>query len=69
MAKPVGQLEQEFVRKGLEIIEREIRDLMYIYGDVLKTERLDVSRLLHLQLIQLQMLQTLKNMESILLKD
>jgi hypothetical protein len=69
MVKPVGQFEQGFVSKELEMIDRDIKELGGIYHDVLKTEHVDTPRLIQLQLIQSQMLRTLKNIESLLSKN
>ncbi len=69
MAKPAGQFEQGFVSKELEMIDRDIKELGGIYHDVLETEHMDTPRLIQLQLIQSQMLRTLKNIESLLSKN
>ncbi len=66
MAKMVGQSEQGFVFKELEVMDKDIRELVYIYRDVLKTGHMNIPRLVQLQLMQLQMLRALKNIESLL---
>jgi hypothetical protein len=66
MAKVVGQSEQEFVFKELEVMDKDIRELVYIYRDVLKTGHMNIPRLAQLQFMQLQMVRALKNIESLL---
>ncbi len=68
MSNP-AQFEEEFDLKELEIIDRDIKELVFVYRDALKTDHVDIPKLLQLQLVQLRMLRTLKNMETLLLKD